>query len=400
MTDKGTTRHQPHILIVEDNPTNIELMREQLYGEGYRVEAVLDGEEAVAYVSKNKPDIVLLDIMIPKKSGFEVCRAIKSSAETGSIPVIMVTALRDMESRVKGIAAGADDFLSRPVDAAELLSRVKSMLRIKQLDDELARESKSARESSQKLELQQRVLKSMSAQLMQASHLKYEFIVNMSHALRTPLNVIIGFSEMMQDGLVGPLTEKQAKYIDNIVEGGRELQQLITNIVDVFKIDTGKVQLETTEFSLRDAVESSLRKFEVLAHTRGINVGVHVAPDVSRICADPQKLATIFENLLSNAFKFTPRGGSIQVVAERSGEGVQVCVSDSGPGLSPEDCRRVFSEFYKVATPGVSTPPGSGLGLAIAKKLVMMHGGEIWAESAQGPGARFIFTLPFRQSRS
>lgn len=400
MADTSTMTQQPHILIVEDNPTNIELMKEQLSGEGYRVEAVLDGEEAVSYVSKYKPDIVLLDIMIPKKSGFEVCRTIKSFTETCSIPVIMVTALKDMESRVKGIAAGADDFLSRPVDAAELLSRVKSMLRIKQLDDELARESKSARDSYQKLELQQRVLKSMSTQLMQASHLKYEFIVNMSHALRTPLNVIIGFSEMMQDGLVGPLTEKQTKYIDNILESGRELHQLITNIVDVFKIDTGKVQLETTEFSLRDAVESSLRTFEKSAQKEGITVGIHIASDVSRICADPQKLATILENLLSNSFKFTPGGGSINVAAERSGDWVQVSVADSGPGLSPEDCRRAFSEFYKVATPSVSTHPGSGLGLTISKKLVMMHGGEIWAESTEGAGARFIFTLPLRTSGS
>jgi signal transduction histidine kinase len=394
MTTKGTATRQPHILIVEDNPTNIELMKEQLHGEGYDVEAVLDGEEALSYVSKNKPDIILLDIMIPKRSGFEVCKIIKSSAETRSIPVIMVTALKDMESRVKGIAVGADDFLSRPVDRTELISRVKSMLRIKQLDDELSRESKTARESNEKLELQQRVLKSMSTQLMQASHLKYEFIVNMSHALRTPLNVIIGFSEMLQDGLVGTLSDKQTKYVTNILESGRELQQLIANIVDVFKIDTGKVQLETTEFSLKDAIQSSLRTFEAAARRENITINVRIAEDISRISADPQKLGTILDNLLSNAFKFTRRGGIVTVTAEQSEDSVQVCVADAGPGLSAEDCEKVFSEFYKVSSPGSTTTSGSGLGLAISKKLVMMHGGEIWAERRKEGGARFCFTLP------
>jgi len=395
MTTKGTATRRPHVLIVEDNPANIELMKEQLHGEGYDVEAVLDGEQALSYVSKTRPDIILLDIMIPKRSGFEVCKIIKTTAETRSIPVIMVTALKDMESRVKGIAVGADDFLSRPVDRTELISRVKSMLRIKQLDDELSRESRTARESNEKLELQQRVLKSMSTQLMQASHLKYEFIVNMSHALRTPLNVIIGFSEMLQDGLVGMLTDKQAKYVTNILEGGRELQLLIANIMDVFKIDTGKVQLETTEFSMKDAIQSSLRTFEPEAQRENIKIDVRIADDVSRICADPQKLGTVLDNILSNAFKFTPRGGTVTVSADLSDDFVQVCVTDSGPGLAPEECEKVFSEFYKVSSSGTSTS-GSGLGLTIAKKLVMMHGGEIWAERRKQGGARFCFTLPCR----
>jgi signal transduction histidine kinase len=201
----------------------------------------------------------------------------------------------------------------------------------------------------------------------------------------------------VQDGLVGSLTEKQAKYVNNILESGRELQRLIANIVDVFKIDTGKVQLETTEFSIEDAITSSLRAFESMAQSKNINVGINIAPNVSRICADPQRLGTILDNLLSNAFEFTPEGGSIDVTAGESEGNVWVSVADSGPGLSPEDCKRVFSEFYKVSGPGTATTPGSGLGLTIAKKLVLMHGGEIWAESNEGGGATFIFSLPRRQ---
>jgi signal transduction histidine kinase len=337
---------------------------------------------------------MLLDIMLPKKSGFEVCRMVKSVAETRSIPIIMVTALSDMESRVKGIAVGADDFLSRPVDKAELLSRVKSMLRIKQLHDELTRESMAAHESSQKLEFQQRVLKSMSTQLMQASHMKYEFIVNMSHALRTPLNVIIGFSEMLQDELVGALNDKQAKYIRNIRDSGGELQRLITNIVDVFKIDAGKVPLETTEFSIREAVASAMAPYQKTAKEKHIRVAINVAGDVSRICADPQKVAAILDHLLSNAFKFTPNNGSVEVNAERSDDSIRVCVANSGVELSAEDCQKVFTEFHKVSRPAAPSSPGSGLGLTITKKLVLMHGGEIWAEGAQGEGTRFTFTLP------
>jgi two-component system sensor histidine kinase ChiS len=395
MNKEQTASQPPRILIVEDDPKNIELMEAQLHGEGYLVDSARDGEEALARLSQAVPDLVLLDIMLPKKNGFEVCKKIKSDAETRAIPVIMVTALNDMESRVKGIAAGADDFLSRPMDRSELVARVKSILRISRLNKELAQEGRAARESTEKLQIQQRVLKSMSTQLMEASHLKYEFIVNMSHALRTPLHVVIGFSEMLQDGLVGRLNEKQAKYVQNIHESGRELQQLIANIVDVFKLDTGKVALETTEFSLTDAIGSALEAYAASAQEKKLKVSVEVAPEVSRLFADPQKLSTILDNLLSNAFKFTPAGGSVSVKADLLQDSVRVCVADSGVDLSPEDCKRVFAEFYKV--PDAAGGAGSGLGLAISKKLVFMHGGEIWAESGKGTGASFIFTLPLRQ---
>ncbi len=387
------------ILIVEDDPKNVELLKAQLDDEGYIIESAMDGEEALSQVSRQKPDLILLDIMLPRKSGFEVCKEIKSAAETSSIPVIMVTALTDMESRVKGIAVGADDFLSRPIDRAELISRIKSMLRIKRLHEELARESQTARKTSEQLELQQRVLKSMSTQLMQASHLKYEFIGNMSHALRTPLNVIIGFSEMLQDELVGSLNERQSKYVGNVLESARELQRLISNIVDVFKIETGKVPLETTEFSLEEVIESAVSAFENTRRDKKIRASVQVEPAVARIHADPQKLATILENLLSNAFKFTPPGGSVEVTAEQDNDWVRICVADTGIGLSEEDCQKIFSEFYRVADPAASAHTGSGLGLALTRKLVHMNGGEIWAESEKGAGAKMTFTFPARQMK-
>jgi len=393
MAKENPVSNQPRILIVEDDPTNIELMKAQLYGEGYSIECALDGDEALLQVSQNRPDLILLDIMIPKRSGFEVCKQIKSEMETRSIPIVMVTALQDMESRVKGITVGADDFLTRPVDKSQLVARVKSLLRMKQLQDELASESYASRESSEKVQIQQRVLKSMSEQLMQASHMKYEFIVNMSHALRTPLNVIIGFSEMLQDELVGQLNVKQGKYVNNVLSSGRELQKLISNIVDVFKIDAGKVPLEITEFSLKGAIQTAVDSLDTLGKDKNIEVSISVAPEASRISADPQKLATILGNLLSNAFKFSPEGGKVTVTAERLESSIRICVADSGPGLLPEECTMVFSEFYRAADPAVSAHAGSGLGLAISKKLVMMHGGEMWVESEKGNGSKFMFTL-------
>lgn len=400
MTNETAESARARILVVDDNPAGVDLMRAQLDGEGYSIDSAGDGEQALEKVSETTPDLVILDIMLPKMSGFEVCKRIKGNEATRSIPVIMVTALNDMESRAKGITAGADEFLSRPVDRSELLARVKSLLRISRLHNELAEESRTARESDEKLEMQQKVLKSMSAQLMQASHLKYEFIVNMSHSLRTPLNVIIGFSEMLQDELVGDLNDKQSKYVSNIRESGTELHRLIANIVDVFKLDTGKVALETTEFMLKDTIDSVLAAYESTARDKRIRVAVEVAPEVSRICADPQKLSTVLDNLLSNAFKFTPSGGTVSVTAEECDGMVQICVADSGIGLRPEDCERVFSEFYRVPDTGAAGGAGSGLGLAISRKLVLMHGGDIRAESEKGAGARFIFTLPLGLDRS
>ncbi len=398
MTNVTAESAGARILIIEDDPAAVELMRAQLHGEGYSVDSASDGDQALERVRETEPDLVLLDIMLPKKNGFEVCRQIKGRKAKRSIPVIMVTALNDMESRAKGIAAGADDFLSRPVDASELAARVRSLLRISRLHEELAEESRAARESGEKLEMQQKALRAMSTQLMQASHLKYEFIVNMSHALRTPLNVIIGFSEMLQDRLVGELNEKQSKYVGNIRESGGELQQLIANVVDIFKLDTGKISLETTEFALKDSIDSVLAAYESTAHDRRIKVAVEVAPEVARISADPQKLSTILDNLLSNAFRFTPSGGSVSVTAEEREGKVWICVADSGVGISRQDCEKVFSEFFRVPDPGLATGAGSGLGLAISRKLVLMHGGDIWTESEKGAGARFIFTLPLNRN--
>jgi signal transduction histidine kinase len=395
MTNVTAESAGARILIVEDDPVAVELMRAQLHGEGYSVDSASDGEQALERVTETEPDLILLDILLPKKSGFEVCRLIKGREATRSIPIIMVTALNDMESRAKGIAAGADDFLSRPVDASELAARVRSLLRISRLHGELAEESRTVRESGEKLELQQKALRAMSTQLMQASHLKYEFIVNMSHALRTPLNVIIGFSEMLSDRLVGELNDKQSKYVGNIHESGRELQQLIANVVDIFKIDTGKVPLETTKFALKDTIDAALDAYEQTAHDKRIKITVEVAPEVARISADPQRLSTILDNLLSNALKFTPSGGSVSVTAEEREGNVWICVADSGVGLSAQDCERAFSEFFRAS--GGAADAGSGLGLAISRKLALMHGGDLHAESEEGAGARFILRLPLNR---
>jgi two-component system sensor histidine kinase ChiS len=388
------------ILIVEDDPANVDLLKAQLSDQRYLIESAYDGDEAFKRINQKKPDLILLDIMLPKKSGFEVCKCIKSNSETRQIPVIMVTALKDMESRVKGITVGADDFLTRPVDRSELISRVKSMLRIKKLHDELVKESENAYKTNEQLELQQRIMKSMSAQLMQASHLKYEFIVSMSHALRTPLNVIIGFSEMLQDELVGALNDRQGKYVSNVLEGSRELQKLIANIVDVFKIEAGKMPIEATEFSLRDLVQSVVNKYEKPAREGDISVSVDIEPEVSRIYADPQKLLIVLHNLLSNAFKATPPRGKVAIKAVREGDKVKVCVQDTGVGFPEEDCAKVFQEFYKTSESAGAAAAGSGLGLSISKKLVLLQGGEIWAESKKRIGSKFFFTLPYKRENT
>jgi signal transduction histidine kinase len=394
MAHKRTFSNGAHILIVEDDPANVDLLKAQLSDQGYLLESAGDGEEALEKISRRKPDLILLDIMLPKKSGFEICKSLKSKSDTRQIPIIMVTALKDIESRVKGITVGADDFLTRPVDRSELVSRVKSMLRIKRLHDELLRESENSHKTSEQLERQQRIMKSMSTQLMQASHLKYEFIVSMSHALRTPLNVIIGFSEILQDELVGVLNERQKKYVSNVLYGGQELQRLITNIVDVFKIDAGKVPVEATEFSLRDLVEATLQKYAAAARENEITISIDIAPDVTRIYADPQKLQIVLDNLLSNAFNATPSKGKIIVHAVHDEDFVQMCVEDTGRGLSPEDCSKVFLEFYKTSEPSVAATAGSGLGLTISKKLILLQGGSMWADSTRGVGSKFFFTLP------
>jgi signal transduction histidine kinase len=232
-----------------------------------------------------------------------------------------------------------------------------------------------------------------SRQLEMASRHKSEFLANMSHELRTPLNAIIGFSEVLAEKMFGEINEKQAEYLADILESGRHLLSLINDILDLSKIEAGRMELEPTDFDLADAIESTLILVRERAHRHGITLGRTVEERLGVIRADERKVKQVLLNLLSNALKFTSSGGTIDVVADaRDGE-VTISVRDTGVGIAAEDQKVVFEEFRQVGTASKKVE-GTGLGLAISRKFIELHGGRIWVESQVGLGSTFAFTLP------
>jgi signal transduction histidine kinase len=217
----------------------------------------------------------------------------------------------------------------------------------------------------------------------------------MSHELRTPMNAIIGFSEILQDRRVGGLNEKQAKYTDNILFSARHLLGLINDVLDLSKIEAGRMQLDLGRFDIAKAIRSAEGTVRPLAEKKGLSVTVRLNHGMPPVLGDGVRLQQVLYNLLSNAIKFTPDGGKIAVRAQQEDGCVRVSVTDTGIGLAAADIDRIFKEFEQVDSSYSRKQQGTGLGLPLSRRLVEMHGGSLWVESAgHGLGSMFAFTVP------
>jgi len=234
-----------------------------------------------------------------------------------------------------------------------------------------------------------------------ANQAKSQFLANMSHELRTPMNSIIGFSEVLEDEVFGPLNAKQSHYVGNVITAGRHLLSLINDVLDLAKVEAGRMTLSPTDVSLGAVIEDSLELIRERAARKGLQVTVTLPSEVRDLSlrADERKLKQILFNLLSNAVKYTPGGGAIGIDGELGSEEIELRVKDSGIGLSAGDLTRVFGEFEQVETEYGRTQQGTGLGLALTKRLIELHGGSICAQSeGEGKGSTFCFSLPIRET--
>jgi two-component system, NtrC family, sensor kinase len=236
-------------------------------------------------------------------------------------------------------------------------------------------------------------IEAKSRELEAASRHKSEFLANMSHELRTPLNAVIGFSEVLAEGMFGEINEKQTEYLQDILESGRHLLSLINDILDLSKIEAGRMELELADFHLPSAIENALILVRERASRRGIKLGSTIDERLGMISGDERKVKQVLLNLLSNALKFTPEGGRIDVGARLDDHVAEVSVADTGIGIAPADQDAVFEEFRQVGTADKKAE-GTGLGLALSRKFIELHGGRIWVKSELGMGSTFTFTLP------
>ncbi|NHM27745.1 hypothetical protein G7K71_12300 [Desulfofundulus sp. TPOSR] len=283
------------------------------------------------------------------------------------------------------------------------LSTGASVLAIFTLGVMLFRRLQVIEENNVKLTEQEEHLRFMVSELEAASRLKSEFLASMSHELRTPLNAIIGFAQVLQKQYYGPLTEKQSTYVEYILTSGQHLLSLINDILDLSKIEAGKMELDLSPVSIHEVIQNSLLMVRERAKRHGITLSWQVAEDVPQVTADERKMKQIIYNLLTNAVKFTPEGGSVRVTARLAADGgekaagsyVEISVTDTGIGIPLSEQERIFEPFVQLESGHARQYEGTGLGLALVRRLVELHGGRIRVYSeGEGKGSTFSFTLP------
>jgi len=431
----GTTRSllgPQRILAVDDSMTYLHELSDALKGEGYDVVLARSGEEAIELLAVQTVDCILLDVMMPGLGGHETCRRIKTAPVVRDIPLIMLTALENNEAMIQGLAAGGDDYVPKSSDFDVVKARVRAQIRRKQFEDENRRireellrmeltvaEARAARELAE-LKRFEDTLQQKNAALEEASRMKSAFLANMSHELRTPLNAIIGFSEVLRDGMLGELTDQQHVFVGNIFSGGNHLLSLINDILDLSKVEAGKMMLDLEPVDVSSLLANSFSVVREKAAIRDIRLDIEAAGELGAIQVDERKVNQILYNLLFNAVKFTNVGGQVTLRASRvlhrdvgqlSGswtgrsfpladnefaEFLRISITDSGIGIASDGLARLFQPFSQIDSGLARQFEGAGLGLAIVKRLAELHGGTVSVESALGEGSCFTVWLPLR----
>lgn len=361
LTERPTT-----ILVVDDNENNRLLIR-QLFDDldlGYRVLEAADGARGLVLAETERPECILLDLRMPGLDGFEVLERLQRDPRTREIPVIILTATDDsLENMERALRGGAVDYIAKPISPWRVRVRVQGAIQRRRL-------------------------------LQQVQDLRASFTSMLVHDLRAPLTVIKGYLDLLDLGAGGTLAEKHERYLRKMQESCERMLRLIGEILDVSKLEAGKLTLRLQPLDLSALIAEARERLDPLARQKGIALEVRDADRRQPVVADPDRLDQVLMNLLGNALKFTPQGGTIALEVVDLGDEVEVAVRDSGPGIAPEELPLLFQPFSQTATGRSAGSAGTGLGLVVSRHLVEAHGGRIWAESEPGHGARFVFRLP------
>ncbi|HEV8680853.1 MAG TPA: response regulator [Stellaceae bacterium] len=379
--DAATPPTAASILIVDDDPVIRSLMRATLETDGFSVVEAADGLEGCRLYEEHRPDLLLVDVVMPRMDGYELCRELRGRPGSAFVPIVVATSLDDVPSIARAYEAGATDFIPKPISWLVLNHRVRYILRASRAFEELRRN-------------QERLIIAKEA-AEAANRAKSEFLANMSHELRTPLNAIIGFSGMMSDRLFGPLNDRYGEYADIIGDSGRHLLAIITDILDLTKADANRLELAEETVELTRIVELSSRIIREMARKAEIDYVSEVEEDLPQLISDAAKLTQIIVNLLTNAIKFTPPGGRVRLkIAQEDRGGLTFWVEDTGIGMSAEQIPLALSPFGQVDSGLTRKYPGVGLGLPLTKRLIELHGGTIDIASALNRGTTVMFHIP------
>jgi two-component system, sensor histidine kinase and response regulator len=367
------------ILIVDDTPDNLRVLMEMLTARGYRVRPAPDGEFALNFVRTHRPDLVLLDIMMPGIDGYEVCRQLKANPATAAIPVIFLSALEDAEHKVSGFEAGGVDYITKPFHVEEVLARVQTHLTIQRLQHQLQEE------------LQRRQVVEQSLRDSNAS--KDKFFSILAHDLRTPFTSLLGLSEILIEDFERYDGTQIKLKLKHLYTASKKVYDLLNTLLEWSRLERGLLTPDPKDIPLATLVRSTVQLLTINAVQKQITLKNLVTEELTAY-ADPKMIQTVIRNLLSNAVKFTPPGGTVTISAGQAAQQVEIMVTDTGIGINPKDMATLFRIDAKTCQPGTAGETGTGLGLILCKELVELNGGTIRAESELGKGSRFIVIMP------
>lgn len=408
------------ILVVEDSRTQAEHLRLLLTGEGYEVEVASTGRAGLMKAEASAVDLVISDVTMPEMDGFEFCRAMKSADATHRIPIILLTARVAPHDIIKGLESGADNFIPKTYDDDYLLERVRRICEQLELRNEESLEmevnmtvggrritvnadrqqimellfstSEEVSRNHDELARAYHELQGARAEADRANRAKSEFLSRMSHELRTPLNAVLGFGQLLEMSELGPDDQQS---VSRIIAGGRHLLELINDVLDIGRIDAGELSLSLEPVRVGHVLTEATELVQPLADERSVVVlSGHADGYDLQVLADRHRLKQVMLNLLSNAIKYNHQGGTVALGCLETDDGRRrIEVTDTGPGIAPENLDRLFAPFDRIGAEQNAAVEGTGLGLALSRQLVEAMGGTLGVESEVGSGSTFWVEL-------
>jgi DNA-binding response OmpR family regulator len=369
------------VLIVEDNQENKDLLVYFLKPKGYHISTVADGLQALESVKKEKPDIVLLDIMLPKMNGFEVCQKLKEDAETKSIPILMITALKDLKDKIKALDVGADDFISKPFENVELLARVKSLLRLKEYHDQLAKKNIELEETNKTL--------------VWMDKFKEELINLIVHDMKNPLFVIQGNLQMMSMNLDQVPSETLKKYTKRIERSSQQLLRMVVNLLDISRFEEGNLVLKKDRIEFNLILDETVQRVREYPENKGKEIKIEIDDSLPEMIFDKSIIERVVENMINFATNNIAEGGRVEIQTRQLEDGqLQFSIHDNGTQIPKKFHDKIFEKFSQAEIKNAGYRVERALGLTFCKMAVDAHHGKMWMDLDNPVGNRFVIQIP------
>jgi signal transduction histidine kinase len=374
--EKVTEPKIPYILIVDDVAANLKLLSDTLKAEGYKIRPVPNGALALQVAEKEKPALILLDIMMPGMNGYKVCRQLKENPKLKDVPVIFISALNDTNDIVKGLNLGGVDYITKPFRPEEIKARVSTHLKLHLQSIELLRKNR---------------------ELQEINVTKDKLFSIMAHDLRSPFTSLLGLTKIMTENIKTLSPEKIEKMAGILNKSARNLFNLLENLLQWARMQQGNISFNPESFLLFFEVSGCISSIFDSAENKGIEINLNI-PDNLEVLADMHMFETVIRNVIFNAVKFTPKGGRITVSAKTTANNfAEISIRDTGIGMNNELMSKLFKLDEQTGRTGTEGEPTTGLGLIICKDFIERHGGKIWVESEEGKGSTFYFTFPLNK---